>query len=73
MLRLIAVTLLALLVSSPAYAYLDPGTGSILVQGLVAALAVVSAAIAAFWTRLRQLFSGRRKPTEPEHPDASRS
>ncbi len=30
--RLIAIAFLALLVSSPAYAYLDPGTGSILVQ-----------------------------------------
>jgi hypothetical protein len=68
--RLITVTLLALLVSSPAYAYLDPGTGSVLIQGLVAALAVASAAVAAFWTRLRQLFSGRRKPADPEHPDA---
>ncbi len=67
--RLIAITFLALLVSSPAYAYLDPGTGSILVQGLVAALAVASAAVAAFWTRLRQFFSGRRKPAEPEHRD----
>jgi hypothetical protein len=68
--RLIAVTLLALLLSSPAYAYLDPGTGSMLVQGLLAALAVASAAVAAFWTRIRQLFSGRRKPADPENRDA---
>jgi hypothetical protein len=68
--KLIAVTLLVLLVSSPAYAYLDPGTGSMLVQGLVAALAVASAAVAAFWTRLRQFFSGRRRPADPEHRDA---
>jgi uncharacterized membrane protein len=68
--RLIAVALLVLLAASPAYAYLDPGTGSILVQGLVAALAVASAAVVAFWTRLRQLFSGRRKPADPEHRDA---
>jgi hypothetical protein len=66
--RLIAVTLL-LLVSSPAYAYLDPGTGSMLVQGLLAALAVASAAVAAFWTRLRLFFSGRRRPAEPERRD----
>jgi hypothetical protein len=68
--RLIVVALLALLLSSPAYAYLDPGTGSMLVQGLIAALAVVSAAVATFWTRIRQLFSGRAKPPEPEHRDA---
>ena len=66
--RLIVVTLLVFLVSRPAHAYLDPGTGSILVQGLVAALAVASAAVAAFWTRLKQLFSGRRK-TDPEDRD----
>jgi hypothetical protein len=59
--RLVVVTVLALLVTRPAYAYLDPGTGSVLMQGLVAALAVVSAAVAAFWTRLRQLLSGRGK------------
>ena len=67
--KLLAVTILVLLVSSPAYAYLDPGTGSILIQGLLAGLAVASAAVAAFWTRLRQLFSGRRKPADPEHRD----
>ena len=68
--RLIVVTLLVFLAASPASAYLDPGTGSILVQGLVAALAVASAAVAAFWSRLRQHFAGRRKPADPEHRDA---
>jgi hypothetical protein len=73
--RLITITILVVLVSSPAYAYLDPGTGSMLVQGLLAALAVASAGIVAFWTRIRQLFSGRKSPNRPadrdEH-DASR-
>jgi hypothetical protein len=69
--RLFALAVL-LLASTPAYAYLDPGTGSMLVQGLLAALAVVSAAVAAFWTRIRQLLSSRRKPADPEHTDATR-
>jgi hypothetical protein len=71
--KLIAVLLVLTLSSSPAYAYLDPGTGSMLVQALVAGLAVVSAAAAASWTRIRQLSSGRRKPADPEHTDANRS
>jgi hypothetical protein len=71
--RPIVVALLLVLLSSPAYAYLDPGTGSMIVQGLVAGLAVASAAVAAFWTRIRRLFSGRRKPADPEPPDATRS
>jgi hypothetical protein len=69
--RLIAVVLFLVLLSSPAYAYLDPGTGSMLVQGLVAALAIVSAAVATFWTRIRRLFSGRGKPADPERRDAT--
>lgn len=68
--KLIAVVIVLLLVSSPAYAYLDPGTGSMLVQGALAALAVASAAVAASWTRIRQIFSGRRRPADPEHRDA---
>jgi hypothetical protein len=62
--RLMVITALALLVASPAYAYLDPGTGSILVQALLAGLAVASAAVAAFWTRIRQLFARHRRPDQ---------
>lgn len=71
--RLVAVALFLALASAPAHAYLDPGTGSMLVQGLVAALAVASAAVAAFWTGIRRVLSGRRKRGDPEHHDATRS
>jgi hypothetical protein len=64
MTKLAAVALLLVLLSTPAYAYLDPGTGSMIIQGVVAALAVASAAVAAFWTRIRRLFSGRTKPAD---------
>lgn len=63
--RLIVLTVLVLLASSPAYAYLDPGTGSILVQGLLAALAAASATVAAFWSQIRGFFSRRRGPGAP--------
>ncbi len=63
--RLTVLTALTWLAASPAYAYLDPGTGSILVQALLAGLAVASAAVAAFWTRIRQLFARRPRPDPP--------
>ncbi len=63
--RLISLTVVAGLLASPAYAYLDPGTGSILVQAVLAALAVASAGVVAFWARIRQLFA--KKP--PDRPD----
>lgn len=56
---LIVAAVLVLLMARPAYAYLDPGTGSMLVQGLLAGVALASAAVAAFWTRIVQLFKGR--------------
>ncbi len=63
--RLIPLAILVLLASRPAYAYLDPGTGSVLVQGLLAALAVGSAAVAAFWSRIKRFLVGRRGPRPP--------
>ncbi len=37
----------------PAYAYLDPGTGSLIVQLLVAGLLGVALTIKLFWRRIR--------------------
>jgi hypothetical protein len=70
--RLIALVVLVLLAPCPAYAYLDPGTGSILVQTLLAGLAVASAAVAAFWGRIRRLFQHDQRPADPgleQRPD----
>jgi hypothetical protein len=39
-----------------AHAYLDPGTGSLLLQSLFAAIAVIGAAISLFWGRVRGFF-----------------
>lgn len=51
--------------ASPAYAYIDPGTGSMLLQALIGGFAIV----AVFWRRvidkLRQLLR-RGKNSEPE-------
>jgi len=54
-----------LLVSDPVFAYLDPGTGSILLQGIIAALAAIGVTARLYWHRVLQLF-GRRNPEEQE-------
>lgn len=41
----------------PAYAYLDPGTGSIILQGLLAGIAAAMAAAGLYWARLKHFFS----------------
>ena len=44
-----------------AHAYLDPATGSLLFQSLVAVVAAAGAALSLFWGRLRGLFGKGRK------------
>ena len=43
-----------------AHAYLDPGTGSILLQGLIAAIAAGLAIGRMYWAKLKALFRGTR-------------
>ncbi len=58
-----AVTAMFFLAATPAHAYLDPGTGSMLVQALLATVAAVSVSMGLFWRRIRlffdRLFGGR--------------
>jgi hypothetical protein len=46
-------------------AYLDPGSGSFILQALVAAVAGVIVAINAYWTRIRNVL-GRSRPAKDE-------
>ena len=55
--------------TNPAHAYLDPGTGSMLIQGLLAAIAAASVSIGIFWRRLRSFF-GRKNSGENDPNDS---
>ena len=55
--RLSMVVLLGLSYTSSAYAYLDPGTGSIILQGLIAGIMVAVAAWGVFWQRIKSFLS----------------
>jgi len=68
-LLLVTVSALLLAEPAPAFAYLDPGTGSMLVQSLLAALAAVVVFGRTAWTRVRDLFR-RRRPPRDEPPAA---
>lgn len=40
--------------------YLDPGSGSLLIQMLLAAILGIGVAVKIYWTKIRSLFSGNR-------------
>jgi hypothetical protein len=57
---------LAMLAPPPAYGYLDPGTGSLIVQATIAAVVGIGTAMKLYWGRIREVFSraSRADPSE---------
>ena len=70
---LTATVIVALLCAQPAYAYLDPGTGSIILQGLIAAVAATIAYAGMYWQRVKTFFSSMRHPKRPVQPEPDQS
>ena len=61
----ILIAVLLLLMFTDAVAYLDPGTGSMLLQVILGGVAAVGVAIKLYWHKLRAAF-GMSKKEEPE-------
>ena len=55
------VGLLLLVFERPAAAYLDPGSGSMLLQVLLGGFAAVGVAVKLYWHRFSALFSRKRQ------------
>ena len=54
--------------ATPSFAYLDPGTGSIILQSILAGIAVAMGVLRLYWYRLKAFFTG--KPAETDGQDA---
>ena len=52
--------------TSPAYAYLDPGTGSMLLQGLLAGLAVFISVLSIYWQKVKSFFVKKELDTDTD-------
>lgn len=51
--------------SSGAYAYIDPGTGSAIIQGLLASVALVGVTLRTYWYKICEFFKlGKTNHTE---------
>ena len=55
-----------LAVTPTAQAYIDPGTGSLLLQGLIAAIAGIAVAAGVYWERVKAFFRRDRDASERE-------
>lgn len=59
-----------LLLSNHAHAYLDPGTGSAIIQGVLAAFAALAVTAKLYWHRLLKLL-GLRKSEKKSNDSAA--
>ena len=63
----ITITVLLLLFFTDTEAYLDPGTGSMLLQVILGGVAAVGVAIKLYWHKLRVAFGvGKKEVSEDE-------
>jgi len=65
----IFITVLLLLMFTDAVAYLDPGTGSMLLQIILGGIAAIGVAVKLYWHKLRAYF-GMAKKEETEDDSA---
>ncbi len=66
--HLMLVTAISLIYGQPALAYLDPGTGSMLLQGLLAGIAGALVVVKLYWYRIKKIFSfSKAEGQKPEH------
>jgi len=60
----LALGLALFLCASPAFAYLDPSTGSMVVSAIVGIFASIALAVKTYWYRLKNLFKGKSRNDE---------
>ena len=71
--RVVFLLVACLSVASPADAYLDPGTGSMLLSAVIGVAAAVSLAVKMFWYRLVGLIRGKARGSRPGVVDGAPS
>ena len=67
-LAIVAISLLGM--APPAWAYLDPGTGSMIISAIVGLLATAGLAIKTYWYKIKAVFR-KDAPSAPVANDAA--
>jgi hypothetical protein len=60
--------LIWLAASLPAYAYVDPGSGSVIVTTILGFLAAIGYTLRKYFYRLRRMLTGRKAEAEDDMP-----
>lgn len=63
--RLLAALVLFLALTGPAFAYIDPSSGSMVLQGIIAGIAAIAVTAKLWWHRLLVLLGIRKRTIKP--------
>jgi len=58
--KFIWIALASFILTTNAYAYIDPGTGTIIIQAIVGALAAGAVTIKIYWYKLKAFFKKKK-------------
>ena len=67
--QLIIIIISYISMTSYAFAYIDPGAGSVIIQAILGFLAAIFAYITFFWNKVKSIFSKIFKKTEKKPED----
>ncbi|HEY4128889.1 MAG TPA: hypothetical protein VGN70_12635 [Gammaproteobacteria bacterium] len=70
--QLLTASILFAVLAAPAYAYIDPGSGSMILQGFLAAIAAVALTAKLWWHRLLVLLGIRKRTLLEKRPPADK-
>jgi len=67
---LLTIVVVAMLACPPAArAYIDPGTGSFVIQGIIAAVVGAGVAVKLYWSRIKATLTGRQPDQRDDDGD----
>lgn len=70
--RRLSLAVVLLVGAAPAFAYIDPGTGSALIQGLIAAIAAIGITAKLYWHRIVNFFSRKKQADQSTDSDSEK-
>lgn len=65
--KFLCLSIILVSYTTPAFAYLDPGTGSMLLQGLIGGIAIAASFLSIYWQKVKDFFG--RKDTNLDNDD----
>tara|TARA_Y100000996_G_C22398789_1_gene592269 strand:- start:397 stop:600 length:204 start_codon:yes stop_codon:yes gene_type:complete len=60
-LKFLILSFILFFFSTRAYAYIDPGTGSIIIQAIIGAIAATSLTVKIYWQKIKAFFKKKKE------------